>query len=867
MRKSISESRQAERKGIATWCEIQRKSYVKTGIMPTRKKDNSSRPLRSAAKMAIEKIKSQRGGRKHKPKDTSAKTTQQKEDTPPRMEAEKSTEDTVTEDLPEPKLGEGFDMRGILEDEVSEGEESEEEDKAAGDEEDPSTGFGNVRFKEGTAYSAAAANIPASPPSNTIYRERRMAIMVKIPEVDNNADRLHYLVQEVNEFIKMARKKNKKFRLRKFDDTTFPNISNRRHWRTSMNKDSVSDFREYIQGYYPFTAPRGGNYRLRINAVMDSTMTLPDFIENVMHDWGQKDARSISDLKAQSIHDPVKIGYMMRASRYLTLSFEFVDALEDKARKQSMTRVHFGISWGTIPSPVGGYDKETAVQAVILETNRETKDAAVALMKKWYPLNPTIPSEPPYPGPFRFVINKDNDRIKGNPVALANLSILMERQGIFNQDTRGDQTYCLKDINLPFKGEGTETVREKLLKTKISTMSEGLNGSPLFLSISTALNSRNGNKSVWFTYHRKVEEEARSVIQNLPVFIKQEWKINPEYVCFAQFIQRTDEWDAKLRVANNEETEAIRLATEIHTLDLKAPQEEPPQATPDDDSMNTKARQEMQRMLDGDTETVVTLSKAKQIHPTTMSIEIDGESQGMISGVSSKSSVARARMQREFDQKLGHQQAIVAQLEKDKEAQHQLQQSMIEQMAELQKMVQSLQHGPQESNTTKVGKTEEVQPMEMDSTSGQDTTESPQEGYENEEEVFLSHTDEDYKHSIVEVAERIVENLDHKPTSVELESIYEKAKELVDQMESKPTEVPLPESPEEGRTEQPAATRLRITESDESMLSDTHTQTLKRLLATNSDETDGDEKFITTSSASPKKKSHATGSVTPDNNK
>ena len=154
--------------------------------------------------------------------------------------------------------------------------------------------------------------------------------------------------------------------------------------------------------------------------------------------------------------------------------------------------------------------------------------------------------------------------------------------------------------------------------------------------------------------------EALSVIQNLPVFIKQEWNINPEYVCYAQFIQRTDEWDAKLRIANNEETEAIRLAAEIHTLDLQAPPGVQQQTTQDDNSMNTKAQKEMQRMLDGDAETVITLSREKQIHPTTMSIEIDGQSQGMISGVSSKSSVARAKMQKEFDRKIATQQAIVS---------------------------------------------------------------------------------------------------------------------------------------------------------------------------------------------------------------
>ena len=850
--------------------------------MPT-KGQPRLRPVRSAAKMAVEKIKTQRRKYKskndNKDKETPSQQKTSTEDTgtlPEKtggikdQESQNNQEDTANQaiDDPERKEDEEEEMKEIFEDEISEEEEDEEEDDEEDEDDDEETekdssqkpGFGNVRFNDDTNYSSAAAHVPEIPPSNTIYRQRRIAIMVKIPEVDNNADRLHHLVQEVNEFIKMARKKNRKFRLRKFDDDTYPNISNRSNWRTSMNKDSVSDFREYIQGYYPFTPPRGGNYRLRINTVMDNNMSLPEFIENVMHDWGQKDARSVSDIKAQRIWDPVKIGYMMRASRYLTHSFEFVDSLEAQAQQQS-TRVHFGVSWGTIPSPVGGYDRDTAVQAVILETNRETKDAAVALMKKWYPLNPEIDASPPYPGPFRFVINKDNERVRGNPVALANLSILMERQGIFNQDTRGDQSYCLKDINMPYKGEGTETVRDKLLDTKISTMGEEMKGSPLFLSISTAVNNRTGTKSVWFTYHKQATAEALSVIQNLPVFIKQEWKINPEYVCYAQFIQRTDEWDAKLRVANNEETEAIRLAAELHTLDLQAPPKKQANDIQDESSMNTKAQKEMQRMLDGDAETIVTLSQAKQINPTTMSIEIDeDQSQGVISGVSSKSSIARAKMQKEFDRKMAMQQAMVSQLTKDKEEQNQRQEDMLAKMTAMQQMIQSLQQDSQQ----RMPKTDEGQAMELDNTSGQETTESPQEGYENEDEIFMSHVDDNYKSSIAEVAAAIIAQLENKPTSVELEEIYGKAKDLVDEMDERPINVPLPASPasDQGKIDKP---RLQIAESEESEASETsHTQNLKRLLSTSSDETEDSKKFVTTRPDSPKKKTHATGSVTPD---
>jgi hypothetical protein len=356
-----------------------------------------------------------------------------------------------------------------------------------------------------------------------------------------------------------------------------------------------------------------------------------------------------------------------------------------------------------------------------------------------------------------------------------------------------------------------------------------------------------------------VTAEALSVIQNLPVFIKHEWKINPEYVCYAQFIQRTDEWDTKLRVANNEETEAIRLAAELHTLDLQAPPREQMNDTQDENSLNTKAQKEMQRMLDGDAETVVTLSQEKQINPTTMSIEIDDQSQGVISGVSSKSSMARAKMQKEFDRKMAMQQAIVSQLTKDKEEQNRRQEDMVAQMSALQQMIQALQqdHQPRTISTIKEDKTDEGQFMETDNTSGQETTESPQEGYENEDEVFMSHADDDYKSSIAEVAEAIIAQLAEKPTSVELGEIYEKAKELVDEMDVQPVDVPLPDSPE-------AKPRLQITESEESSNFETsHTQNLKRLLSTHSEEDDS-EKFVTSSSDSPRKKPHATGSVTPD---
>ena len=139
--------------------------------------------------------------------------------------------------------------------------------------------------------------------------------------------------------------------------------------------------------------------------------------------------------------------------------------MEWQAKQAGHPEVKFGISWGTIPSPVGGYDKDTAVQAVILETNKETQIKAVELLKAWYPLNPNKKAKPPYPGNFRFVINKDHPSVRGNNIAISNLSVLMERQGIFNMDTRAEQTYSIKALDMPLP-DSNLSLRHRLLQIK-----------------------------------------------------------------------------------------------------------------------------------------------------------------------------------------------------------------------------------------------------------------------------------------------------------------------------------------------------------------------------------------------------------------
>ena len=177
-------------------------------------------------------------------------------------------------------------------------------------------------------------------------------------------------------------------------------------------------------------------------------------------------------------------------------------------------------------------------------------------------------------------------------------------------------------------------------------------------------------RSVWFTYHKQMEKEALSIVKNLPIFIKTEWKIDPEQHCYGQFLQDGDKWDPDLRVANNEDTEDIELAVKEQTLDLKREEESAPNQEVDNMSMTSKAHREMRRMLNQDDETVPSLSKARKRN-TPDTIEIDAASQAMsgMSAASSKTSVIKAKLQEEFNSQIAAQQQRVDEITKAKDEQ------------------------------------------------------------------------------------------------------------------------------------------------------------------------------------------------------
>ena len=313
--------------------------------------------------------------------------------------------------------------------------------------------------------------------------------------------------------------------------------------------------------------------------------------------------------------------------------------------------------------------------------------------------------------------------MKGNNIAIANLSVLMERQGIFNLDTKAEQTYSIKALDTPVPGSKI-SLRQRLLQITSQTSGKDWKDKNLFLSVSKSINTRTGQKSSWFTFHKAVEEEATSIVKNLPLFIKAEWKIDPEDLCYAQFLNDRDEWDGKNRVANNEDTEEIAKAIAEYTMDLHRKGSEQNKKAVDEKSLSSKAAREMQRMMGDDNETIASISKErqrkKQPSATPTAIDIDAsKSIGTMSGISAtstKTSIVRAKVHKEYSAKFEAQNSKINQLLEDKKEQEKQAIALQKRMEEMTIMLQALQ-----SNKS-VRKNKKNNTDEMSQNSGEPST-------------------------------------------------------------------------------------------------------------------------------------------------
>ena len=96
----------------------------------------------------------------------------------------------------------------------------------------------------------------------------------------------------------------------------------------------------------------------------------------------------------------------------------------------------------------------------------------------------------------------------------------------------------------PTKATAKRTVRQLLMEVTATTMGNDLLEAKLFHAISKKT-SMNGSTEYYFTFHKAVEREAKSVVGGLAQFIKKELRLDPDPYCFAHMYNTSQKWDKK----------------------------------------------------------------------------------------------------------------------------------------------------------------------------------------------------------------------------------------------------------------------------------------------------------------------------------
>ena len=178
------------------------------------------------------------------------------------------------------------------------------------------------------------------------------------------------------------------------------------------------------------------------------------------------------------------------------------------------------------------------------------------------------------------------------------------------------------------------------------TTSEEFKNAKLFLSI-TQRNSCEGDIQYYFTFHEAFEMEARSVVCNLGLFLRDELGLDPDMYCFPASTNPSHTWDPKSRTCINP-TGALVADLVGCTIDIKEVVESQAVERDPDEDMNSKEGREFQRTVGvDDTETVNDMTTKKQSwKKVPQQIVEDGKSVSEMSGLTNYSSETKASLHR-----------------------------------------------------------------------------------------------------------------------------------------------------------------------------------------------------------------------------
>ena len=504
-----------------------------------------------------------------------------------------------------------------------------------------------------------------------VYVTRRMIVSLDIAEPTDGQDRVELLCKSLNSFLELARKfSGKHLRVMQYGSLEVAHEENRKQWLKKFKACSV-ELKEFTHGYYPFQKLRAGTYRLKLKLAvpLKRSKTITDFIETCSEYWGNIMFPTVRDLPSQFIYNPKKLGWFLRSTRFASHTADLQEELDSKA-SAFYPELHFSLSYQTVPDPNNGvYDPETATKAICIETNEQTFHEAWDFLQRTYNLKTT---EYPLGVKMNFVGSKDHPDYKNDYTAKQNISILMKRQKIFEENMSSVSTHVLIDIDYPY--DGTRSLRHRLMELSPKTMGPLFSTARLFHSIDRSI-SRTGTQSYHFTFHASVLKEASNIVSGITEMLRDELNLEPESYCFAHCIKDGYTWDPETKQSSNPSVDVLKFVLDL-SEDLQVTQCLDGVEEEDEEfELSSKAERERDRVMGlDDSETVEDLKQRKQRKPkssndlptSSVTVQQDEVSEVTQYSNSTKASHERKKLRGDLDEKNKRIAELEAQLASNK---------------------------------------------------------------------------------------------------------------------------------------------------------------------------------------------------------
>ena len=321
----------------------------------------------------------------------------------------------------------------------------DEEQNKSGDhnsqEESKSTGrtFAEVATK--------AAGITQPKPASTKYRMQRINITVEIKMPKDAIDRINLLTEQLNDFLKLARiNLSPHVRVIKFTKTRRQTNTNRKSWLKHFKGQGSNHLSEYLYGFSPWQPLRDRTYRFRIflAITLRSEQTITNFIKTMNNEWGDPQRATVMDILGQEIYSPKKMGFLLRSNRFMANTRDLQEALMEQASKEH-PELKFSLTFQSIPDPTGAkWHPNTVVKGIMVESNEDTYWEAWNALHKIYNKDN---QNPPLGIHMSFVGMKDHPEFQENPNVVNNISVLMKRQLVFQNDLIQTATCKIRDMD------------------------------------------------------------------------------------------------------------------------------------------------------------------------------------------------------------------------------------------------------------------------------------------------------------------------------------------------------------------------------------------------------------------------------------